>query len=139
MHILTFKTIKTFTNITEDVQSMIPKNFSGIVHVFSQHTTAGIRILENETLLKADYVNFLEDVAPEDGEYQHNIIGVRNVPPDERVNGHSHIRTLFFPTSETIPVKDGIMQLGEWQTLFLVELDPTRERNIVVTLVEEKS
>jgi len=139
MRTLKFETIKTFTDITTDVQNLIPKNFCGAIHVFSKHTTSCIRILEDEILLKADYTNFLEKIAPKDGHYQHNHVGIRDVPPGERINGHSHIRTLFFPTSETIPVQDGKLVLGKWQTLFLVELDPSREREVIITLLSEAS
>lgn len=126
---------KVFTDITAQVKSCIPEDFTGLVHVFSRHTTAGIRILENEVLLKADYCNFLDEVAPVNGKYQHNNVGVRDVPRDERINGHSHIRSLFFPTSEMIPVEKGEMLLGKWQTLFIVELDPFRRRSVIVTLI----
>ena len=135
MNVLVISTVKTFTNITNDVRNLIPEGFNGLVNVFSKHTTCGIRILEDEILLKADYCNFLESVAPKDGKYQHDNIGVRDVPVHERVNGHSHIRTLFFPTSETIPITEGKMLLGKWQSIFLVELDPVRDREVVVSLL----
>ena len=121
-----------FTKITELIK--IPEDFNGLVNIFSRHTTCGVRILENETLLMTDYQRFLEKQAPLDAFYAHNIIEARDVPPDERINGHSHIRTLFFQTSETIPVKNGKMLLGKWQDIFLVDLDPSREREIVITL-----
>jgi len=137
MKSIKFNTVKTFTDITPDIRKIVPEGFNGLVHVFSKHTTSAIKILEDEILLKADYMNFLEEVAPEDAHYQHNHIGIRDVPPEERINGHSHIRALFFPTSEMIPVADGKLVLGKWQTLFLVELDPTREREVVITFISE--
>ena len=121
-----------FTKITELIK--IPEDFNGLVNIFSRHTTCGVRILENETLLMTDYQRFLEKQAPLDAFYAHNIIEARDVPPDERINGHSHIRTLFFQTSETIPVKNGKMLLGKWQDIFLVDLDPSRLREIIITL-----
>jgi len=126
------KTTKTFTDITDKIE--IPKDFNGIVNIFSKHTTAGIRILESEKLLLADYQSMLERFAPQTSFYAHNIIEARDVPPEERINGHSHIRTLFFPTSETIPVRDGEMIMGKWQRIFLVDLDLSRQREIIVTL-----
>ena len=129
---MNIKTKGIFTLITQMIE--IPKDFTGLINIFSTHTTCGVRILENETLLMTDYRRFLEKQAPLDGFYAHNIIEARDVPPDERINGHSHIRTLFFPTSETIPVKNGKMLLGKWQDIFLVDLDPSREREIIITL-----
>ena len=121
-----------FTKITELIK--IPEDFNGLVNIFSRHTTCGVRILENETLLMTDYQRFLEKQAPLDAFYAHNIIEARDVPPEERLNGHSHIRVLFFQTSETIPVKNGKMLLGKWQDIFLVDLDPSRLREIIITL-----
>ena len=56
-------------------------------------------------------------------------------PVDERVNGHSHIRSLFFNSSETIPVNNSKLLLGEWKRLFFIELDPMRDREMIVTFV----
>jgi len=129
---LNIKTNGIFTKITYKVE--LPKNFTGMINIFLKHTTCGIRILEDEILLRTDYQRFLEKIAPEKGFYAHNIIEARDVPPEERINGHSHIRTLFFPTSETIPVENGKMLLGKWQDIFLVDLDPSREREVIITL-----
>jgi len=139
MIILNFTTEKVFTNITRDVQDKIPDGFNGVVHVFSQHTTASIRILENEILLHSDYLKFLEDTFPEKGHFRHDYVGIRDVPPDERINGYSHLRSLLFNTSEMIPVLNGKMLLGQWETLFLVEMDGVRSRSVVVSFLDEAS
>ena len=69
--------------------------------------------------------------------YLHDLISLRDdVPPEERINGHSHIRSLFFNSSETVPVSEGTLLLGEWKDIFVVELDPGREREIICTFVE---
>jgi len=130
------KTKGIFTMITNQIELEIPRGFNGLINIFSCHTTCGVRILENETLLKTDYQRFLEKQAPLDAFYAHNIIEARDVPPEERINGHSHIRTLFFPTSETIPVENGKMLLGKWQDIFLVDLDPSRLRNLIITFIK---
>ena len=130
---LKIKTNGIFTKITDSF--IIPENFTGMMNIFSQHTTCGIKILEDEILLRTDYRRFLDRQAPEKGYYAHNNIEERDVPPEERLNGHSHIRTLFFPTSETIPVENGKMLLGKWQDIFLVDLDPSRWREVIITLL----
>ena len=74
----------------------------------------------------------------EDWKYLHDLISLRNdVPVDERINGHSHIRHLFFNSSETIPVDNGELILGDWKQLFAVELDPIRKRELIVTFISE--
>ena len=58
------------------------------------------------------------------------------VPVDEPINGHSHIRSLFFNSSENVPVKDSKLLLGQWKRIFFVELDPMRKREIIITFIK---
>jgi len=140
-------TDKIFTNITEQVSEMARKwGKSGLVNIFSKHTTCCISLLEDELLHKADIRFFLDKMAPRwkepEGDqknikYLHDLISLRDdVPPEERINGHSHIRSLFFNSSETVPVSEGTLLLGEWKDIFVVELDPGREREISCTFIE---
>ena len=112
---------------------------SGVVVVFSKHTTAGIIIQENEPLLLDDFSTLLGSVAPIDKEYNHNNFEIRTVHmhEDECPNGHSHCQHILIGTSETIPVIDNCLALGQWQRIFLVELDAdfNDEREIIVQLI----
>ena len=93
----------------------------------------------------ADVRFFLDGIAPKwkDPEgthknikYLHDLISLRaDVEVDERINGHSHIRSMFFNNSETVPFSAGKLALGKWKKIFFVELDPTREREILLTLI----
>jgi secondary thiamine-phosphate synthase enzyme len=128
----------TFTDITDLINEELfhDSGNPATVLVFSRHTTAGIAILENEKLLKADYEHFLNRLAPDNGFYAHNMIDLRDVPPDERRNGDAHIKALFFQPSMLIPVDlTGNLDLGKWQRVFLVDLDAPREREIIVRLI----
>tara|TARA_R110000796_G_scaffold158349_1_gene275058 strand:+ start:837 stop:1298 length:462 start_codon:yes stop_codon:yes gene_type:complete len=143
-----FNTDKLFLNITKEVLEFCAAQGekSGFINVYSQHTTCCVKILEDELLHKADIRFFLDKVAPKwkdpEGDhknikYLHDLISLRNdCPKDEPINGHSHIRSLFFNSSETIPVIDGKPILGKWQTIFVVELDPDRDREITLTFLE---
>ncbi|MGH2369663.1 MAG: YjbQ family protein, partial [Chloroflexota bacterium] len=55
-----------------------------------------------------------------------------NLTENERVNGHSHCRSLLLGASETVPVAGGRLLLGRWQRIFLVELDGPAQRQFVV-------
>ena len=61
----------------------------------------------------------------------------REARQDERINGHSHIRSIFFGSSETVPVENGDLILGNWKNIFAIELDPVRQRKIVCTFIGE--
>ncbi|QAA77166.1 MAG: hypothetical protein BIP78_1400 [Candidatus Bipolaricaulis sibiricus] len=125
-----------FVDITDRVQRLVHESgvSSGIAIVFCRHTTAAIRVNENEPLLIADMEEFLKRVAPRDLYYRHNDFTIRthNMTPDECPNAHAHCQHLLLGSSEAIPVEDGRLVLGRWQRVFLVELDRPREREVVV-------
>ena len=64
MPTLKYKTDKMFTDITDDVQALIPKNFQGLVNVYSPHTTCCVFQLENELLHLVDVRFFLDKMVP---------------------------------------------------------------------------
>lgn len=99
----------------------------GQITLVTQHTTAFININEQEPKLVEDMVIFLKRLVPKDGEYLHNI-----APIDGRDNAHSHLMGLFMNSTETIPFESGKLLLGEWQSIFLVELDGPRPRRKVL-------
>ena len=146
--IIKIKTDKLFTNITTEVSKFAKEwGKSGIVNVFSKHTTFCVWCAEDEILHKVD-VRFLLDKLvpiwkdPEGGQknikYLHDLISLRNeAAVDERINGHSHIRSMFFSSSETVPIEKGELVLGTYKQIFAIELDGMRNREIVCSFIEE--
>ena len=128
-----------FHDITDEVKDIVRESgiSFGQVTVFSNHTTAAIRINENEPLLLRDMARTLRSLAPSNAYYEHNDFGRRtvNMNDDECANGHSHCQHLFLSTSETIPVMDGEATLGQYQRVFLIELDHPRMRRVLVNVV----
>ena len=128
-----------FVDITDDISRIVTA--SGIqfgqVTAFSQHTTAAVKINENEPLLLRDLARVLRQFAPPTAYYEHNDFTRRtvNMNEDECANGHAHVQHLFLSSSETIPVVDGRITLGTWQRVFLVELDHPRLRRVLVNVV----
>ncbi len=125
-----------FIDITDEVQDIVARAgiTEGMALVFSRHTTAAVKINENEPLLLGDMARFLQRIAPKDGDYKHNdfVVRTENMTEEECPNGHAHCQHLLLGASETIPVVDGELMLGRWQRIFLIELDRPRERNVVV-------
>jgi secondary thiamine-phosphate synthase enzyme len=128
-----------FHDITDEINAIVEQSGvqSGQVTVFSCHTTAAIRINENEPLLLRDLGRTLRQIAPSNAYYEHNDFGRRvvNMNPDECANGHAHCQHLFLSTSETIPVIGGRSALGTYQRVFLIELDHPRLRQVLITVV----
>ena len=112
-------------DITDQVRRFVTSSGikDGLVTVSCLHTTARINVNEREAQLERDMLTFLKRLVPRDGDYLHNLD-----PVDGRDNAHSHLIGLFMNSSETIPLAGGAMLLGEWQSIFFIELDGPRER-----------
>lgn len=96
---------------------------TGLLTVISNHTTAFVTINENERRLHQDMVTFLRKVAPPAAGYGHDL-----EPVDDRQNAHAHLAGLFMSASQGIPIVDGCLMLGTWQSILFVELDGPRPR-----------
>lgn len=130
---ISIDTAKRIIDITDQLKAWLNgiSIRSGHVCVHSLHTTMGIRVYENEALLLKDTKNALEKFAPRNADYLHDDIHCRNVPTDEPINGHSHIKSLLMNSSVTIPLIDGILALGKWQRILVFELDENRQRAVI--------
>jgi isopentenyl-diphosphate delta-isomerase len=130
-----------FVDITETLREVVSRSRirNGIIQVWSNHTTAAVCVNENEPLLIDDFraaFEVLAPVQPANGEYAHNDMTRRvGVGPNEPRNSHAHIRQLLLASCQTVVLHEGAMQLGEWQRVFLVELDSPRDRLVTVQVV----
>lgn len=111
---------------------------SGIVCITSQHTTTAITLNENESRLLQDIERFFLQLAPADARYLHNDIQLRDCPQDEPENAHAHLIAMMLGQSESLGIVDGVIQLGQWQSLMLVELDGPRTRKVAVNIIGEQ-
>jgi len=130
-----------FIDITAEVEQAVAESRvqSGIVLIYSRHTTAAIRINEDEPMLLQDMTEFLERVAPRECYYRHNDFSIRtaNMTEGECPNGHAHCQHLLMGASATVPIIAGRLQLGRWQRIFLVELDRPRAREVLIQILGE--
>ncbi len=95
----------------------------GLLTLICPHTTARVNINEREAQLQRDMITYLKRLVPRDGDWLHNL-----APVDDRDNAHAHILGLFMTASESIPVAEGALMLGQWQSIFFIELDGPRPR-----------
>ena len=110
---------------------------NGFVTVTSQHTTTAIAINENEERLVEDVKTFLNRLIPPGDKYLHNDIALRDCPPDEPENAHSHLAAMLLGSSEVIALADWELQLGQYQSVMLYELDGPRTRKVNVQVYGE--
>lgn len=123
-----------------DITALVQTRFQGhgIVHgqvtLFSPHTTAFVCLNEKEPMLQRDMLDFLHGLVPADSDFRHN-----REPVDGRLNAHSHLLGLLMTASQTIPVADGRLLLGGWQSIFFIELDgPRDERRLLMQVSGEQ-
>jgi secondary thiamine-phosphate synthase enzyme len=115
-------------DVTDRVENAVPDDVTeGICHVFVQHTTAGVVVNENERRLLDDLERALETLVPRNGGYDHDAI-------DD--NADAHLRAMLLGESVTVPIREGRLALGTWQSIMLVEGDGPRTRRLRVTVVE---
>ena len=127
IHIKTNQNVEVI-NITSNVNDIIRKHdtTNGLVNLSTKHTTSSIMINEDEEGLKKDYVKFLEKIVPNDN-YLHDRIDN---------NATSHLKAMLTTPTQTLPIIDGKISLGTWQSIFFVELDgPRSNRTINIMII----
>lgn len=148
----------TFHDVTEHVEQALAKSgiHNGILLVFSQHTTCSVLIQEasddvnywGTELLMQDLVNVLEKVIPTcrtESQYLHpgpkhiQAAAGRDELPAWSLNTDAHLRSVIMGRSQSIPVIDGAMMLGEFGRIYFADFDQVRarERTVRVQIVGE--
>jgi secondary thiamine-phosphate synthase enzyme len=125
-------------DITEQVQSAVKESggADGIALIYNPHTTAAIRINHNEPLLMQDVMKMLYRIIPIDINYSHDLFEMREqVATNERSNGHAHVKSFLLGSSETVPIHEGRIALGDKQSIFFVELDGGRARTVHIHIM----
>ena len=118
-----------FVDLTDKVQEVVAESgvSNGIVHIFAPHATGILVLTENDYALLNDIKAFLEEIVPKRRAYQH---------PS---NAHSHLHSMLLPPDKTLPVIDGSVEFGTWQSLLFVETDVyPRQRNLIMQVIGEQ-
>jgi secondary thiamine-phosphate synthase enzyme len=142
----------SFDDITEQVQECVKKSGikNGLVNVFSQHTSCSVFLQEDSEdvtywktpLILQDMINVLEKIIPTcqyEGQYLHpgpihteNAMELRDEKAEWLLNTDGHLRSVLVGRSETIPLLEGEMTLGEFGRIYFSDMDQTRERTRMV-------
>ena len=125
-----------FIDFTNEVEKFIGASQikSGLINIQTMHTTAPLFLNENEPLLLEDFKKHLSQISPKNEAYNHNDFTRRtvNMCDGECQNGHSHCEALHFPSNLVLNIVDGKLQLGQWQRIFLMELDKPKLRKVQI-------
>jgi secondary thiamine-phosphate synthase enzyme len=129
-HSIKINTNKNFEiiDITSKINDLIDVE-RGIISIFSKHSTSAIVVNENESGLLNDLEFTLGNLITDEFTYQHDRI-------DD--NAKSHLKSFLLSSSECLPIRDGRLDLGTWQSVFFIELDgPRHGRTISLTIMGE--
>ena len=110
-------------DITAEVEKFCKNIEEGVAVIYCPHATCAITINENhDPNVCIDVLDCLKKLIP-DGKWLHDKVDN---------NASAHIKASIMGPSETIPIKDGKLQLGTWQNIFLCDFDGPRERKVLV-------
>ena len=119
----------SFIDLSDIIQQTVAASSirNGIVHVFAPHATGILILTENDPALLEDIKAFLENLAPQNADYQH---------PS---NAHAHLRSVLMPPDKTLPIINGQVAFGTWQSLLFVETDVyPRRRTVTIQIIGEQ-
>jgi secondary thiamine-phosphate synthase enzyme len=109
-------------DLTAEAQAFVAGRGDGLLHVFVPHATAGVAIIETGAGSDDDLLRALDDLLPTDDRWRH-----RHGSPG---HGRDHVLPAFVAPYATLPVVDGRLALGTWQSVCLVDPNgdnPTRQ------------
>lgn len=124
-----------FHLITSELLEQLPELGSvsvGLLHVFIQHTSAGLTINENaDPTVRADFEQFFNRLVPENEPYyRHTLEGSDDMP--------SHLKSSLMGSSVSVPVSHGRLNIGTWQGIYLCEgRNYGGNRRVILTLQGE--
>jgi secondary thiamine-phosphate synthase enzyme len=121
-------------NITRDLNEVVKKHGlkAGMIIVQSLHTTTAVFINEFQQALLDDMKSFLEKVVGRFDYWRHNDPKISEC---DRKNADSHLRAMLLGHTISLPVRNGSVALGGWQSVILAELDGPRERAIQIQVL----
>jgi secondary thiamine-phosphate synthase enzyme len=102
-------------DLTDDCREFVAGRGDGLLQVFVPHATAGIAIIETGAGSDDDLLAALGDLLPADDRWRHR--------HGSAGHGRSHVMPAIVPPHATVPVLDGRLALGTWQSLCLVDLN----------------
>ncbi|WP_131104309.1 YjbQ family protein [Ornithinimicrobium sufpigmenti] len=115
-------------DLTGDCAEFVRGHGDGLLHVFVPHATAGLAVIETGSGSDDDLLAALADLLPADDRWIH--------AHGSRGHGRSHVMPAFLPPYATVPVEDGRLMLGTWQSICLVDLNvDNAERSVRLDLL----
>ncbi|NOX97012.1 MAG: YjbQ family protein [Nitrospirae bacterium] len=127
---LTTRSKEEIVNITARVQHVCRDSHlqEGLVLVFPHHTSSAVYISDSDTCLTGDYQKVWSQLVPEGDDYAHN-------RSDPKKNAEGHLKSILTGHHIVLPLSNGQLDLGIYQTIYYAEFDGKREKEILVKII----
>ena len=121
-------------NVTDRIRDLVKASGvkAGFLVVSTLHTTTAVFINEFQAALMADVKTFLERFVNKEHGYLHNC---EDCSDCDRKNADSHLRAMLLGHNLTLPIQEGTITLGKWQSILFAELDGPRERIVTAQVI----
>jgi len=130
--LLWFRTAKRMEilNITPDVEEVVGKSGvrEGLALVYPMHTSSAVYISDSDPSLTEDLASILSRLVPRGAGYHHDVA-------DPKANADAHLRAVLAGHHVTLPVSEGRLDLGTYQTIYYAEFDGKRDKEIQVKVL----
>lgn len=129
--VLNTKKRKEIINITDKVMDAVKESKvkEGLCLVNSMHITSSVFINDEESGLKQDFMEWLEEIAPEKPEYRHHQTG--------EDNADAHLKRTIMGREVVVAITDGRLDFGPWEQIFYGEFDGQRNKKILIKIIGE--
>ena len=121
-------------DLTQKVRELFSGSMvkEGMLYLHSMHTTTAIMINEWQQALLDDLKSFLRDVVDDKDYFWHN-------DPEHsdcvRSNASSHLRSSLLSHNVMVPIEEGKLVLGQWQSIIFAELDGPQKRSVFAQII----
>jgi secondary thiamine-phosphate synthase enzyme len=118
-------------NITDRIAEIVRRAGirEGLCLASAMHITSGIWVNDEEEGLKADLLQWLEELAPARPEYRHHQTG--------EDNADAHLKRTLVHHQVILPITAGMLDLGPWEQVFYAEFDGRRKKRVVIKILGE--
>jgi len=129
--VLNTKKPREIVNITNSVEEAVKESKikEGLCLVNSMHITSAVFINDEESGLKQDFLEWLEELAPEKPEYRHHQTG--------EDNADAHLKRTIMGREVVVAITDGRLDFGPWEQIFYGEFDGQRNKKILIKIIGE--
>lgn len=119
-------------DITKGIQQILAESGirEGFVLIFPHHTSSAVYISDSDQSLGEDLNKVLSDLIPRLEHYHHDSV-------DPKKNADAHLKSAIIGHHITIPVSDGKLDLGTYQTIYYAEFDGQREKEVLIKIIGE--